>query len=60
MTFARAGRPLYYVTSEEGWDADGCLPEVRSNRQVIGGDTRRRNRHLSVSGWFPVGKSPYT
>ncbi len=55
VTFAGAGRPLYYYAAEEGLDAEGCIRELRGNRRPIGGSERYQAQGFA-SHRLPIGR----
>ncbi|QUV89581.1 hypothetical protein J8C07_12995 [Chloracidobacterium sp. S] len=60
VTFAGAGRPLYYAVAGEGPEENGLIRQLSGNRRAIGGFSRRhretfRNHGLSFDrGWFCI------
>ncbi len=42
VTFAGAGRPLYYAVAGEGLEEDGLIRQLPGNRRAIGGFSRRQ------------------
>ncbi|QUW04611.1 SpoIIE family protein phosphatase [Chloracidobacterium validum] len=55
VTFAGAGRPLYYHAVEEGLEPGGLIRQVRGNRRVIGGNARHQGEAF-VSHQLRVGQ----